>query len=78
MNKTIKILFFSLVMTVFGCSDDKASSTQEGPAPKAETMATSEPMMKEEPKMEEEAKKDSMDVSPWASLEQKVIYYADE
>ncbi|MCZ6527004.1 MAG: hypothetical protein O6928_10725 [Gammaproteobacteria bacterium] len=66
MNKTIKILFFGLIITVFGCSDDKASSTQQAPASKAETMATSEPTM------------DSMDVSPWASLEQEVIYYTDE
>jgi len=72
MNKTIKILFFGLIITVFGCSDDKASSTQQAPASKAETMATSEPTMEEESAM------DSMDVSPWASLEQEVIYYTDE
>jgi len=72
MNNTIKILFFSLIMTVFGCSDDKESSAQQAPASKAETMATSEPTMEKEPA------KDSMDVPPWASLEQEVIYYSDE
>lgn len=50
-------------MTVFGCSDDKASSAKQAPTSKAETMAASEP---------------TMEVPPWASLEQEVIYYSDE
>ena len=79
MNTTIKILFFSLVITIFGCSDDKASSAQQAATTtKSAKMATPEPVMAEKPKMEEEAKMDSMEVPPWASLEQEVIHYAEE
>ena len=70
MNKLIKIIFFSLIMMLFACSDDKASSMQE--APEAETKAASEATMEEESAM------DSMEVPPWASLEQEVIYNTGE
>ena len=69
MNKILNIIFISLIMMVLGCSDDKASNTQPTPAPKVETAAVAEPVMEEEPAME---------VPPWASLEQEVIYNSDE
>ena len=77
MNRLLRYNLIIIVLAIFGCSDDKTGSQQQtstpAPAPAMEKMAESAPEMEEETTAES-----SMEVPPWASLEQEVIYYNDE